>query len=322
MMNKNIRPCFVGAALLVATLGISPQSLGQTPPTDAQDTPAPTAAKPAGDWSFTFTPYGWMTFYTGTQTVKGRTVSVDTNVFQLLDKSESLIPWMSYFEARFEDRIGLFVDVMYANIKGGKSETKNFAIDPFLSGSLAGTASVDYETLTVQFGGAYQFAKIGPDRSTEGPGTAGVGQTAFDALVGGRYWYQRADLTINLTGTLTLNVPAYDLEVSRDRTKVIARSGVVSWVDPYVGLRARHKLAPRQDLSLEGDIGGFGVGSRISWQALGAYRFEFGTTGNIGWAGVVGYRALYVDYVQGSGNTLFETNLLQHGPLLGLSAKF
>ena len=51
-------------------------------------------------------------------------------------------------------------------------------------------------------------------------------------------------------------------------------------------------------------------------------RDRFGTTGSIAWSGVIGYRALYVDYIQGSGNTLFETNLLQHGPLIGLSARF
>ena len=29
---------------------------------------------------------------------------------------------------------------------------------------------------------------------------AGVGQTAFDVLAGGRYWYQKADITLNLNG--------------------------------------------------------------------------------------------------------------------------
>ena len=38
--------------------------------------------------------------------------------------------------------------------------------------------------------------------------------------------------------------------------------------------------------------------------------------------GAIGYRALYVDYVQGSGNTLFQANILQHGPVIGVSAKF
>ena len=80
--------------------------------------------------------------------------------------------------------------------------------------------------------------------------------------------------------------------------------------------------ATGQDLSVEADIGGFSVGSIFSWQALAAYSFDFGKTGSVGWAGVIGYRALYVDYVQGSGNTLFETNLLQHGPLIGISARF
>jgi hypothetical protein len=67
---------------------------------------------------------------------------------------------------------------------------------------------------------------------------------------------------------------------------------------------------------------GNAIGSRISYQALGAYRFAIGSTGSIAWSGVLGYLALYVDYIQGSGPTLLEMNLLQHGPLLGLSARF
>ena len=70
------------------------------------------------------------------------------------------------------------------------------------------------------------------------------------------------------------------------------------------------------------DIGGFDIGSRISWQALAAYSFDIGRTGSVNWADVVGYRALYVDYSQGSGSSLFEMNLLQHGPLFGVSARF
>ena len=77
-----------------------------------------------------------------------------------------------------------------------------------------------------------------------------------------------------------------------------------------------------QDLAVEADIGGFGLGSRISAQALGAYRINVGNTGSIAWSGLVGYRALYVDYSQGWGSTLFEMNVLQHGPVLGMTARF
>lgn len=256
----------------------------------------------------------------GSQTIKGRTVNIDTNAFELLGNTQTLIPFMGYAQARFEDRIEVFVDVMYANIGAGQSATSNFSVGRFVSGGITAAASEDYEQLTVEFGGAYQVAKVGRDRSAEGPGMAGVGQTAFDVLLGWRYWRLKADLTLNLAATIGANVGG--LERSRDGSRTFARSGSINWVDPFVGFRVRHKLAPTQELQLEADIGGFGFGSRISWQALAAYSYVFGHTGNVAWAGVVGYRALYVDYVQGSGATLFETNLLQHGPLIGLSARF
>ena len=278
------------------------------------------AQEPAKAWEFRVTPYAWLTWMSGSQTVKGRTVDTDTNVFQLLGQSQSLIPFMGYFEARYEDRISLFVDVMYANLTADEQANKNFRVNRFVGGSVAAAASVNYEQLTVQFGGAYEFVKLGRDRGAEGPGMAGVGQTALDVLVGGRYWYQKADMTLNLNGALGVNVG--DLERSRDGSRAYARSGTVNWIDPFVGFRVRHRLAPGQDLSVEADIGGFSIGSIFSWQSLAAYSFDLGKTGSVGWAGVIGYRALYVDYVQGSGNTLFETNLLQHGPLLGISARF
>jgi hypothetical protein len=318
-MNRRVFRSIGGALMMAIGGGVSVASFAQTAATPSPEKPSVEVA-PVRDWSFTFTPYGWLTFMSGSQTVKGRTVPVDTNVFQLLEKSQSLVPFMGYLEARYQDRFGLFVDLMYANITAGDSATRNYNIQPGVGLNVAARASVDYESLTVQFGGAYQVVKVGPDRSAEGPGMAGVGQTAFDVLLGGRYWYQKADITLNLNAALNVNVP--DLEFSGDRRKVIARSGNIGWVDPFIGFRVKHKLAPGQDLSLEADVGGFGIGSRISYQALGAYRFNVGTTGSVAWAGVLGYRVLYVDYIQGSGSSLFEMNLLQHGPLLGLSARF
>ena len=88
--------------------------------------------------------------------------------------------------------MSLFVDVMYANITAGTQATKSFRVDPFIAGSVTTSVSMDYEQFTMEFGGTYQVAKVGPDRSAEGPGTAGVGQTAFDVLLGGRYWYRKA----------------------------------------------------------------------------------------------------------------------------------
>lgn len=281
---------------------------------------AQTAQAPASSpWTFTFAPYGWLTFMSGTLTVAGQSTQVNTNAFEMFTSSQSLITFMAYAEARYEDRLGLFVDSMYANLTAGRSATRGFFL-PGISGSAVASASVNYETLTVQFGAAYEVVKVGPDRSGEGPGMAGVGQTAFDVVVGGRWWYQRVDMTLNFFGSVNVSMP--NLSLSANRSQVFANSGSIGWVDPLVGFRVRHHLAPGQHIALEADIGGFGIGSRISAEAQLAYSLEFGNAIGVNWAGVIGYRALYVDYTQGSGSSYFEMNLLQHGPLLGVRGRF
>lgn len=280
---------------------------------------AQTAPADSSPWSFTFAPYGWLTFMSGTQTVAGQSTTVNTNAFEMFAQSQSLISFMAYAEARYQDRLGLFVDAVYANLTAGTSATRSFSV-PGVSGSALASASVNYESLTLQFGAAYQVVKVGPDRSAEGPGMAGVGQTAFDVVVGGRWWYQRVDMTLNFFGTVSVNTP--NLQLSANRSQVFANSGSIGWVDPLVGFRVRHRLAPGQNLTLEADMGGFGIGSRISAEAQLAYGVEFGNAIGVNWAGVLGYRALYVDYSRGSGSSFFEMNLLQHGPLLGVRGRF
>ena len=129
-------------------------------------------------------------------------------------------------------------------------------------------------------------------------------------------WHQEADLSLDFTAA----VQSGDLEVTGGRA--FARSGSVDWLDPVIGARVRYTVAPGHELLLRGDIGGFGVGSDFSWQAIGVYAFEFGTYQGIAFSGVIGYRALYVDYVQGEGRQRYEFDMLQHGPVLGLSARF
>ena len=73
---------------------------------------------------------------------------------------------------------------------------------------------------------------------------------------------------------------------------------------------------------LRGDVGGFDVGSRFSWQAVGAYNFQFAKTQYGVWSGIIGYKALYADYSQGSGVTFYRYNITEHGPILGLSLQF
>ena len=73
---------------------------------------------------------------------------------------------------------------------------------------------------------------------------------------------------------------------------------------------------------LRGDFGGFGVGSQFCWNTLAACSFMVAAQGGVTYSGILGYRALDVDYEQGSGRTKYEYDVLQHGPVSGLTIAF
>jgi hypothetical protein len=141
------------------------------------------------------------------------------------------------------------------------------------------------ESIT-ELGLAYQI--LGPE---SGPGLA------LDVLGGGRYWYMKSE--INLFGTINL-------------------SGRQDWIDPFVGARVRWGLTKNLLLVVQGDVGGFNVGSDSSWQAVGTIVYGFSD-----WFGVgAGYRALYDHYENGGYLDKFEYNATMKGPFIGVAFVF
>jgi hypothetical protein len=65
-----------------------------------------------------------------------------------------------------------------------------------------------------------------------------------------------------------------------------------NWFDPFIGLRGRYNLTKALYLTGEADVGGFGVGSEITWETYAALGCQI--TRNI--YSEVGYRYLYLDY--------------------------
>ena len=116
----------------------------------------------------------------------------------------------------------------------------------------------------------------------------------------------------------TLNV--FDLSLTREGFLSATKS--VSWFDPLVGARIRHQFAPTWNFVLSGDVGGFGVGSKFSWQALALLEHEIYRSKTATWSAMLGYKALNVDYSQGSGNTLYTFDMTIHGPIFGVTARF
>ncbi len=90
------------------------------------------------------------------------------------------------------------------------------------------------------------------------------------------------------------------------------------WVDPLVGAQLNVALSDRWWFDLHGDIGGFGVGSKLAWQAYADVGFQASDTVSV----YLGYRALDMDYETGSGATLFRYDVLSSGPEAGVAFRF
>lgn len=282
----------VGACTLLGSTGapLAADLDSGRPPARHEEMP------PARQWTLSFTPYSWLAGLNGDVTVKGRTADVDIGPLEVLEDLDG-VPWMSYTEAR-AGRFALYSDIVYAPLGIGISRTRSFG-----GVTIDAAAELEIEQLVIEVGAAYEIARLGTS-------------TALDLLAGARYWRQDASIHLALTGTLDLT------GLSLSGTRAIARTSDVDWVDPLVGLSLRHQVAPGQELLLRGDVGGFGANSAFSWNVIGAYSFEVGVYYGVIVSGVLGYRALAVDFERGSGANRYDYDVVQHGPLIGLTARF
>lgn len=110
---------------------------------------------------------------------------------------------------------------------------------------------------------------------------------------------------------------ALELDLDVDRPP-ISQSETKDLLDPVIGGRYQWQMADQWDFNLYGDIGGFGVGSEFTWQALGV--INFWAWKHVGFAG--GYRALGYQIEDDKNIDKFELDLLLHGPVLGVTIRW
>jgi hypothetical protein len=115
----------------------------------------------------------------------------------------------------------------------------------------------------------------------------------IDALTGFRYWHFGQNLSFN-PSLLGLNFSASQ-----------------NWVDPLVGGKIEGALSPRFSVTVAGDVGGWGVGSQLDYQIVGAMGYKIKPNLTL----AAGYRYLYVDYRNGGS----VADLVTSGVFLGLS---
>jgi hypothetical protein len=143
-----------------------------------------------------------------------------------------------------------------------------------------GPVDIDFTEIMFELAGFYRITK---------------GAHAIDGLGGLRY--TSMDVELDLPG------PLPDLDERKD------------WVDPFIGLRWQWNFAEKWGTKLRSDIGGFGIGSDLTWNLAGLVDFK--PWEHVGLFG--GYRVLYQDYSSGSGDHKFAYDATMYGPVLGLN---
>jgi len=242
---------------------------------------AQAAASPGGGWSFEFMPYLWGAAMSG-EVGAGPlpTMHVDMSFSDIMDNLDAGL--MGAFEAR-KGRWGLLFDAIYMKLAHSATASRTGA-GPI--GATA-TASAELEMAQTLYAAAVAYRAI-------------EGRTPIDLIGGLRYAKVEADARID--GSFFA------------QTGTVTRSGEKDWVDPYVGVRAQYPIAERWTLVGYADVGGFGVGSELSWQAIAGVNYEFSKTV----AGKFGYRYMSVDY----DNDGFRYNMANSGLYLGAGIRF
>jgi len=264
----------------------------------------PVRAHDKSEWTFAVTPYAWLMGASGNVVARGQTIDVNAGVVDMFGKTDTLVALMGNFEAQ-RDKLRLGLDVVFAQMVA----TPGFATQrnpvPWLNFSADAGANVKSTLLIIEGTAAYELARP-------------LEATALDGVVGVRYWHAITDMSFGFTATGSIRSPEDVGLFTRSAGIAGASTGSMDWADPILGLQLRHEFAPNHRLRLRGDVGGFGVGSQFTWQALGAYSYEF-SSGPTSWAAVVGYRAVGLNYGPGGANAI---DLVLHGPVLGLSMRF
>lgn len=167
----------------------------------------------------------------------------------------------------------------------------------------------DYSYLTLEM----RNNSIGPAGNTRA--TVDADQTIFEldgayalteqlsTYVGLRYWDLGADVQVFGGGPLGED---------------LAGSGDENWIDPLVGLRYIMPLGERWEIIAKGDIGGFGVASDFTWQAMLLAGWNFTEHATL----LFGYRYIDVDYDDGSGSSRILWDVGLGGPSAGLAWRF
>jgi len=101
-------------------------------------------------------------------------------------------------------------------------------------------------------------------------------------------------------------------------TEEVTASGSKTWMDPIIITRLSADINQKWLFQFRGDIGGFGIGSDLTWQLQAYAGYWFGKVFQL----TGGYRYLSVDYDKGSDKERFVFNMASFGPVIRFGFNF
>jgi opacity protein-like surface antigen len=249
---------------------------------------AQTTGGQAGGWQFEFTPYLWAAGLKGDVQVGTLPLtSVDMKFTDILDVLDFAL--MGAFEAR-KGRWGFLFDAMYMKLSDSATATRTGA-GP-IGATLTASADVKVEQTMLAAAAAYRVSE---------------GRSPVDVIGGLRY--TKLDVSGDIGASLFGGGP-----LGLGATGTVARSGDKDWVDPYVGVRLQHPIADRWTLVGYADVGGFGVGSDLTWQAAAGVNYAYSKSVSLKF----GYRYMSIDYDKGG----IVYDVTMQGPYLAVGIRF
>ncbi|MCL6740616.1 hypothetical protein LZ518_05650 [Sphingomonas sp. RB56-2] len=142
---------------------------------------------------------------------------------------------------------------------------------------------------------------------------ADLDATTFTASLLGGYRVAEGKVDVDLMAGGRLVVTDTDLVLSGP-LRTVEGDATESWVDPILAAHVGIPIGAKTTLAIYGDIGGFGVGSDLTWQAVIGVQHRIGSN----WQLSAGWRHYAVDYDKGQ----FLYDVKQSGPIIGARFDF
>ncbi len=160
-----------------------------------------------------------------------------------------------------------------------------------------------------------EFVGLGATKDAQGGIRADVDADQWLVEVDGAYRF--TDRVEGIFGARLTSLDT-DVVVTTPTPLTISGSDSRSWIDPVVGARLTVPMGEKWSFVGRGDVGGFGIGSDFTWQAL--LRFGWQVSDLV--ALDFGYRVLDVDYDDGTGTNRFVWDVQTSGPVAAVSFTF